>query len=141
MSSAERMAAVLLTVHERDYHGQRTSAAYLAHDIGLRHAMEKPRYSLGRGATRSHSGRQHNDAVRVTPAVTALRKRELIALAIDGDVPTAAGDAVVREARAVARSHDYETVWTVLARMPLPEGPARVREPAGIERRRKRGHE
>jgi hypothetical protein len=96
LSSAERLDAILLAVHECEERG--ATAGYIAHAVAQRHPMANPRYSM-RGR-----GRQVSAATRVTPGITALRKRGLIGLAPrpDGlsgtaDCLTPEGDTRVRE--------------------------------------------
>jgi glycerate-2-kinase len=97
LSSAERLDAILLAVHELNAarHGTATAAA-VAIQVGGEHRMELTQYS--------RTGRRMNDAVRVTPGITVLRKRGLLTWArrYDGlsgsaDALTAAGFKRVRE--------------------------------------------
>lgn len=104
MTSAERLDAILLAVHEIAEgrgNGRDAHAAHVAIVVGSSHAMPRPR-SGNHGS--GNVARQMSMATRVTPGITALRNRGLLTYAqrLDGwsggcDILTTAGKARVRE--------------------------------------------
>jgi broad specificity phosphatase PhoE len=104
LSSAERLDAILLAVHELDEASWgRAHAGAVAQKVGSTHPMD-----LAGWGKNGHSNglRRMSLATRVTPGITALRRRGLLVYGerSDGmsggcDHLTAAGQARVRELR------------------------------------------
>lgn len=100
LSSPERLDAILLAVHELDEARWGSAhAAVVAHKVSGVHAMEQIEFS-GRG----NRGKVASAATRVTPGITALRRRGMLRYGqrSDGlsggcDHLTTAGQARVRE--------------------------------------------
>lgn len=104
LSSAERLDAVLLAVAELDDEERTAHAGAVADRVNRRHGMDLA--AMGRNG-RCNGMRRMSTATRVTPAITALRNRGLLALTrrIDemsgtADAPTREGWKRVRELRA-----------------------------------------
>lgn len=109
LTSAERLDAVLLAVAAIENRDREDATGNtIAFEVNRTHRIEMPRHgNHGRG----NVARRMSEATRVTPAITALRKRGLTRLVrrLDGrsgssDILTPEGKARVRKLR--GRSHE-----------------------------------
>lgn len=103
LSSAERLDVVLLAVADLEMKGHTTSAGAIALEVSGHHEMDLAGW--GKNSTRNGL-RRMSTATRVTPAITALRKRGLLThcsrrddLSGSADTLTIAGIRRVKELR------------------------------------------
>lgn len=120
LSSRERLDAIVLALHAIG--GEGGSAATIAHVVGREHAMRYPRFS--------HHGKQLSTATRVTPGITALRKRGLIGMTRRPDGRSGTADSLthlgylrVRRAMQLAgcTKDEYRVLLDCLGQIEMPE--------------------
>jgi hypothetical protein len=134
LSSAERMDAVLLAVAALEGEAGAAPAASVAHHVQavMGHEMVPPRHgNHGRG----NVARRMNDAVRVTPAITALRAKGLITFGRRPDGMSGTADRLTAQGRArVAELRNTTTnEETKMSEKTIEELIEQVREATGAE--------